>query len=202
MNALAIVAVAIAALAVAAAVVSFAATARRESRREAVEQAIARAGHEYLAKHGISCRAIGVVLADGSATLLIEAAPHKKLRFSFVIEPSIKSYVKKMAGIEPHFIFWRFPIDEAQGKPARRGERGAQAEASSTEATQPDASPAATRALTSTGSDGLDDYLHPHRSYHIEEVSWNDFNNTISDAANSPAADVSTAASATDKPTA
>lgn len=181
MSLLAVVALGIAVAAVAAAVLNFVLTTRRDRKREARESAVARAAHEYLGKHGISSRTIGAVLADGSMALMIETAPHKKLRFSYVIEPSIKTYVQKMAGIEPQWVFWRFPIDEAEAKvPEVRYGEPTLAPASET------ASPAATPVATpdvpapAVSGDGLDDYLHHHRSYHIEEVSWNDFNDTVS----------------------
>lgn len=179
MSPLAVISVAIALVAVALAVVNFVMTSRREAGREARERAVSKAAHEYLGRHGISSRTIGAVLADGSMALMIETAPHKKLRFSYVIEPSIKAYVLKMAGVEPKWVFWRFPINEAAAKApeVRYGEAsvapaGAAPVATAESVAAPGKSPAS--------GDGLDDYLHHHRSYHIEEVSWNDFNNTVS----------------------
>lgn len=180
MSLLAVVAVGIAFAAVAAAVLNYVLTMRRDRKREASESAVARAAHEYLGKHGISSRTIGAVLADGSMALMIETAPHKKLRFSYVIEPSIKTYVQKMAGIEPDWIFWRFPIKEETVRVPEVQYGAATVAPASEAAPAVSASPEAPVKEQASSGDGLDDYLHHHRSYHIEEVSWNDFNNTVS----------------------
>ena len=154
-------------------VVLFAYT-RRAKRREAQESAVAKAAHDYLARYKIRSRLIAATLPDDSMVLMVETPPHKKLRFSYIIEQPIKNFIRLHTGVEVARIFWRFPLPP---KPSQTPEiqyadpSTIQADAegeSTTDVTPAPASP------PSEFEDDEDEYFQ-HRSYHIEEVSWEDF---------------------------
>ena len=69
------------------------ANARRDKRREAREAAVAKAAYDYLARYKIRGRTIAVTLLNGSVVLMVETPPHKKLRFSYIIEQPIKNFI-------------------------------------------------------------------------------------------------------------
>lgn len=149
---------------------------RLDKRHGAAENAVAKAAQEYFARFQVRARTIGARLPDDSMVLMVETPPHKKLRFSYIIEPPIKNYIRVQTGVEVARIFWRFPIPPKQTNapdikyvdPDTLQLDSAQAEPSTGEAT---ASPPASLEADAD----LDDYFNQHQSYHIEEVSWEDF---------------------------
>lgn len=150
---------------------------RQDKRREASEEKVAKAAQEYFARFDIRARTIGSQLPDDSMVLMIETPPHKKLRFSYIIEPPIKNYIRVQTGIDVARIFWRFPIPNKKTK-------APDVQYADPDTIQLDPSPAqpvaeqasATPAPKTVEIDvDSDDYFHQHQTYHIEEVSWENF---------------------------
>ena len=153
---------------------------RRDKRRAAQEMAVAKSAHEYLAHHKIQGRTVAVTLPDDSIALMVETPPHKKLRFSYIIEQPIKNFIRLHTGVEVARIFWRFPLPP---KPSQAPDihypdpSTIQADAGG------ENTPVITPAPVSTppeSEDDEDEYFQ-HQFYHIEEVKWEDFS-TISGA--------------------
>ena len=147
---------------------------RRDKRREAQEIAVAKAAHAYLTHHKLRGHTVAATLPDESIALLVETPPHKKLRFSYIIEQPIKNFIRLHTGVEVARIFWRFPLPP---KPNKIPEIHY-----ADPATIPlDVEGAGTTVVTPAGvslpvesEDDEDDYFQ-NQTYHIEEVSWNDF---------------------------
>lgn len=146
----------------------------QDKRRDKAEEAVAKAAHDYFARFQIRARTIGTQLADDSMVLMVETPPHKKLRFSYIIEPPIKNFIRVQTGIEVARIFWRFPIPARETRtpevkyadPDTLQLEPAQAQPSAADPGVVSPQPLDTES---------DDYFHQHQTYHIEEVSWEDF---------------------------
>jgi type II secretory pathway pseudopilin PulG len=144
----------------------------REKRRAEQEDEVAKAAQEYLSRFEIRARIVASTLPDNRIVLMIETPPHKKLRFSYIIEQPIKQFVLKQTEIEVDRMFWRFPMPPKNTQ-APEVQYGAGAtiipspQAAATQAAEPGESQAATL-------DFEDEYFHG-QSYQIEEVSWDDF---------------------------
>ncbi len=157
----------------------------RDKRRVARADLAVKAAHEYLARFEIRARIVASTLADNRIVLMIETPPHKKLRFSFIIEQPIKQFVLKQVGVEVDRLFWRFPLEpkNTQVPDVKYGEPGPMktVQTATAQAAAPQAS-----VSQAANHDEEDEYFQG-RSYHIEEVSWEDFS-SVSRAAdgNSP----------------
>ncbi len=159
----------------------------REKRRAEREEAVAKAAQEYLSRFEIRARIVASTLPDHRIVLMVETPPHKKLRFSYIIEQPIKQFVLKQTEIEVDRMFWRFPMPpkHTQGPDVQYG-------AGATIMPEPQAAAAQAAAPSETASQAAthdieDEYFHG-QSYQIEEVSWDDFS-TVSkpDAGNGSA---------------
>lgn len=170
MSAFFVIAVAVALAAMLAALSALLATMRREKRREAKEALAAKTAQDYFARYRIRCHIRAATLPDDSIVLLVETLPHKKLRFSYIIEQPIKHFIRVHTGIEVARIFWRFPLAPQPSQVAEVHYADP--------ATAPRDTTEAVLAEISTTPDDDDDYFQ-HRSYQIEEVNWQDFS-TIS----------------------
>ena len=82
----------------------------RDKRREQREDAVAKAAQTYLARFEIRARIVAVTLPDQRIALMVETPPHKKLRFSHIIEQPIKQFVLQQTQVEVDRLFWRFPM--------------------------------------------------------------------------------------------
>ena len=158
---------------VATGIVLFAHT-RRDKRRAAQEIAVAKSAHDYLARYKIRSRILATTLPDDSMALMVETPPHKKLRFSYIIEQPIKNFIRLHTGVEVARIFWRFPIPSKPNQapevqyvdpstiPVDAGGENTPVVAPAQASPPPES------------ADDEDEYFQ-HQSYHIEEVSWEDF---------------------------
>lgn len=146
---------------------------RQDTRRGADEDAVAKAAQEYFARFKIRTRTIGALLPNGNMVLMVETPPHKKLRFSYIIEPSIKDFIRVQTGIEVSRIFWRFPVVQKQTQAAEVN----YADASTAQLNAEQTGPSLENIVAPTPSEETetDDYFHQHQTYHIEEVSWDNF---------------------------
>ena len=142
---------------------------RRDKRRAAQESAVAKSAHDYLARYKIRSRVLAATLADNSMALMVETPPHKKLRFSYIIEQPIKNFIQVHTGVKVAKIFWRFPL---RPKPGQTPEvhyadpSTIQKKVSEERPPQVD--------VASAAEDNEDEYFQ-RQSYDIEEVSWEDF---------------------------
>ena len=147
---------------------------RRDKRREAQEIAVAKVAHEYLTRYKLRGHTIAATLPDQSIALMVETPPHKKLRFSYIIEQPIKNFIRLHTGVEVARIFWRFPLPP-------RPSQTAEIQYADPSTIQLDAGEESTTVVTPAPasqppeSDDDEDEYFQHQSYHIEEVSWNDF---------------------------
>lgn len=149
---------------------------RQDKRRGAAEDAVAKAAQEYFARFQIRARTIGAQLPDHSMVLMVETPPHKKLRFSYIIEPPIKNFIHVQTGVEVARIFWRFPIPPKQSSAPDVKYADADTIQLDLEQTQPtEEDMVASSSLSTETEMDTDDYFHQHQTYHIEEVSWEDF---------------------------
>ena len=146
---------------------------RQDKRRGKAEDAVAKAAQDYFARFQIRARTIGAQLPDESMVLMVETPPHKKLRFSYIIEPPIKNFIRVQTGIEVTRIFWRFPISHKKNPAAEVN----YADADTAQLNTGNAEPSAVQNVSPTQAAEIetDDYFHQHQTYHIEEVSWEDF---------------------------
>lgn len=146
----------------------------RDKRRDKAEEAVAKAAHDYFARFQIRARTIGAQLGDDSMILMVETPPHKKLRFSYIIEPPIKNFIRVQTGIEVARIFWRFPIPARETRTPDVKYADPDTLQLEPDQAQPGAAEpgAASPQPLDTESD---DYFQQHQTYHIEEVSWEDF---------------------------
>ncbi len=143
----------------------------RDKRREQGEAAVAKAAQAYLARFGIRARTVAVTLPDQRVVLMVETPPHKKLRFSHIIEQPIKQFVLKQTQVEVDRLFWRFPMP-AKDTHAPDVQYGV-----TTTQNMPNTAPAQapeTKQTTSPAQEDEDDYFK-RQAYRIEEVSWEDF---------------------------
>ena len=157
----------------------------RERKRFEKESAAADAARNYLEKFGIRCRISATQMAEG-IVLLVETEPHKKLRFSYIIEQPMRKFVSESAGVWVQSIFWRFRVNPKQltvpevqyREPATQGgavtgsnvaEPGA--EMSSVPESNPEMD--AHEAIDS------DDYFQTSRQILLEEASWDDFEDLL-----------------------
>ncbi len=145
---------------------------RREKRCEAQETTVTKAAREYLAHHQIHGHLCATILPDGSMVLLVETPPHKKLRFSYIIEQPIKHFIRVHTGIEVARIFWRFPLPL---KPSQALEVH-YADAAAKQGNAREAS--VTETVPAPDTDDDDNYFQ-HRTYQIEEVSWENFSSIL-----------------------
>jgi len=146
----------------------------REKRRAEREEAVAKAAQEYLSRFEIRARIVASTLPDNRIVLMVETPPHKKLRFSYIIEQPIKQFVLKQTEIEVDRMFWRFPMPP---KNARAPDVQYGATSTITPTPQADATQAAASSESASkvaGHEEEDEYFHG-QSYQIEEVSWEDF---------------------------
>lgn len=151
---------------------------RQDKRRGAAEDAVAKAAKDYFARFQIRCRTIGALLPDDSMALMVETPPQKKLRFSYIIEPPIKNFIRVQTGIEVARIFWRFPIPPKQTSAPEV--KYADASTLQLDSVQSSANSNAIPPSQLKEADletdlETDDYFHQHQTYHIEEVSWENF---------------------------
>ena len=147
---------------------------RRDKRREAQEIAVAKAAHEYLTRYKLRGHTIAATLPDESIALMVETPPHKKLRFSYIIEKPIKNFIRLHTGVEVARIFWRFPLPPKPNQTpeiqyADPATIPLDVEGEGTMVVTP-----AGASLPAESEEDEDDYFQ-HQFYHIEEVSWNDF---------------------------
>ena len=146
---------------------------RQDTRRGAEEDAVAKAAQEYFARFKIRTRTIGALLPNGNMVLMVETPPHKKLRFSYIIEPPIKDFIRVQTGIEVSRIFWRFPVVQKQTQVPEVNY--ADADTIQLNAEEAGQTVENVVALTPSEETDTDDYFHQHQTYHIEEVSWDNF---------------------------
>ena len=146
---------------------------RQDKRHGKAEDAVAKAAQDYFARFKIRARTIGALLPNGNMVLMVETAPHKKLRFSYIIEPPIKNFIRVQTGIEVSRIFWRFPIPPKQTQAPEVNYADADTIQLNAEQTEPIVEKVVS--LTQSEETETDDYFHQHQTYHIEEVSWDDF---------------------------
>ncbi len=163
---------------------------RQDKRRGAAEDAVAKAAQDYFARFQIRARTIGAKLPDDSMVLMVETPPHKKLRFSFIIEPPIKNFIRVQTGVEVARIFWRFPIPPKKTSAPDVKYADADTILLDTEQTRPSAGETAAPPPESIETEmETDDYFRQHQSYHIEEVSWEDFSSITQSPEEASAAD-------------
>ena len=150
----------------------------RDKRRAQRENKVALAAQEYLARFEVHARIVAVTLPDKSIVLMVETPPHKKLRFSYIIEQPIKHFVLKQTQVEIARLFWRFPLppknsqaaDVQYGCPTTQILSEPQAVATpASPATPPGVAPETTEA-----KEDEDEYFQ-RQAYQIEEVSWEDY---------------------------
>jgi len=173
MNLLSIILIGIAVAAMLGAVGVLLINRRQDKQRGLAEDAVAKAAQDYFARFQIRARTIGAQLSDDSVVLMVETPPHKKLRFSYIIEPPIKNFIRVQTGIEVTRIFWRFPIPLKKTQAPEVN----YADADTVQLNTEDAKPSAVQKITPAQAAEIetDDYFHQHQTYHIEEVSWEDF---------------------------
>ncbi|MBT9611768.1 MAG: hypothetical protein IV108_00710 [Burkholderiales bacterium] len=161
---------------------------RQDKRRGAAEDAVAKAAQDYFARFQIRARTVGAQLPDDSMVLMVETPPHKKLRFSYIIEPPIKHFIHVQTGIEVARIFWRFPIPpKLTGAP---DVKYADPDTIQLDTAQPSVdATAAPPPLPTEAELETDDYFHQHQTYHIEEVSWENFSTVTQSPAEAGATD-------------
>lgn len=171
MNTQLIIVIAIAASAVLAAFGMMLVNFMREKRQAKIEDSVAKAAQEYLSRFEIRARIVAVTLPDNRVVLMVETPPHKKLRFSFIIEQPIKQFILKQTKVEVDRIFWRFPM------PAKGAASEVQYGSPTTQAMLlPQAGPSEQQSPAAAPAPAEDDDEYFHRqSYQIEEVSWEDF---------------------------
>lgn len=167
------VAIAVAVMAFLAAASMLASSFLRDKRRAQREGAVSNAAQVYLASFDIRARIVAVTLSDQRIALMVETPPHKKLRFSHIIEQPIKHFVFKQTQIEVDRLFWRFPLPakNAQGPEVQYGV--------TTTTVMPDMIPPSLPKPQKTPEvnspqDEEDDYFK-RQAYQIEEVSWEDY---------------------------
>jgi hypothetical protein len=175
MNSQLAIAIAVAVTAVLAALGMALANYRRDKRQAEREDDVAKAAQEYLSRFEIRARIVAVTLPGDRMVLMVETPPHKKLRFSYIIEQPIKQFVLKQTQIEVDRMFWRFPMP-AKGAEVPAVQYGCPTTQvmPTPQAPQPAAAPSAEPATASAATDEEDEYFLRH-SYQIEEVSWEDF---------------------------
>lgn len=183
MDMLSVIAMAVAVAAILAAASVLLAGKRREKRCAAQEAAVAKAAQEYLARYQIRCRMRATTLPDDSMVLLVETPPHKKLRFSYIIEQPIRRFIRVHTGIEVARIFWRFPLPPKSSQVPEV--RYADPETMPGDALEAPAAEAASSSAAALDTDDDDNYFQ-HRSYQIEEVSWEDFSTLSGSEAPAP----------------
>lgn len=184
---------------------------RQDRRRGAAADAVAKAAQDYFARFQIRARTIGTQLPDESVVLMVETPPHKKLRFSYIIEPPIKNFIRVQTGVEVARIFWRFPIPPKQTNAPDVKYADADTTQIDSEQTQSKPDELAAPPQLSLESDmesdmesdvesdveadvEADDYFHQHQTYHIEEVSWEDFSTVTQSPSETSTADSKPAA--------
>ena len=158
---------------------------RQDMCRGAEEDAVGKAAQEYFGRFKIPARTIGALLPNGNMVLMVETPPHKKLRFSYIIEPPIKNFIRVQTGIEVSRIFWRFPIPHKKNSAAEVNYADADTIQLNTENAEPSI---AQNSAAPTPSDEteMDEYFHQHQTYHIEEVSWENFSTVTQSPAGAP----------------
>jgi len=173
MNIPLVIAIAVAAAAVIAALGMALTNYLRDKRQAEREDDVAKAAQEYLSRFEIRARIVAITLPGNRIELMVETPPHKKLRFSYIIEQPIKQFVLKQTQIEIDRMFWRFPMPAKGAAPeVQYGCPTTQvmplAEAPPAAAAPGEKTPAAAPA------DEEDEYFQ-RQTYQIEEVSWEDF---------------------------
>ena len=173
MNNFLVVAVAVAVTAFLAATGMLIAGLLRDKRRERREDAVAKAAQAYLARFEIRARIVAVTLPDQRIALMVETPPHKKLRFSHIIEQPIKQFVLTQTQIEVDRLFWRFPMPakNTQTPDVQYGVTTTQAMPNVTQLQAPEVKQTAKERAAQEDDD---DYFN-RQAYKIEEVSWEDF---------------------------
>jgi len=145
----------------------------RDKRRGQREDAVARAAQAYLARFEIRARIVAVTLPDQRIALMVETPPHKKLRFSHIIEQPIKQFVLTQTQVEVDRLFWRFPMP-AKNTHAPDVQYGVTTTQAMPNTTQTPAPEAKLTAKEDAAQEDEDDYFK-RQAYKIEEVSWEDF---------------------------
>lgn len=143
------------------------------ARRAKTEQLAGQAAYDYLKRFEVQAKTSAVLRGDGELIILIETEPHKKLRFSYIIEQPLKEFINKTASVNVSTVYWRFPIAKKQNNVPEVKYPDA---ATPGPASAPIAEPVsqAEPAQAKENENDLDDYLHAH-DYQIEEVSWDHF---------------------------
>lgn len=148
------------------------ATFLREKRRAEQENAVVKAAHEYFSRFEIRARIVASTFPNKRIVLMVETPPHKKLRFSAIIEQPIKQFIWKQTEIEIDRMFWRFPMLPKNTQAPDVQYRGPTSIIQTPHATP--ASALENSAPQAAPHDEEDEYFHG-QSYQIEEVSWEDF---------------------------
>jgi len=178
MNSAILIAIVIAVLAVLGAGGSILAVQRRDQKRASREALVAKMAQEYLSRFEIRAKIVATTLGNGKIALMIETPPHKKLRFSYIIEQPIRQFIQKQTNIEVDRLFWRFPMADKKTKVPDVQYGIPTTVMLPPEQTMPAVKPVPTAAPAAAVVEEEDEYFQG-QSYHIEEVSWNDFS-TIS----------------------
>ncbi len=175
MNTQLIIAIVVAVTAVIAALGMALANYLRDKRQAEREDDVAKAAQEYLSRFEIKARIVAVTLPGNRTVLMVETPPHKKLRFSYIIEQPIKQFVLKQTQVEVDRMFWRFPMPAkgAQAPEVQYGCPTTQVVPLPEVPVTPEAAPG-DKAPAAATADEEDEYFQRH-SYQIEEVSWEDF---------------------------
>ena len=153
---------------------------RRDKKRFESEAAAAEAARKYLEKFGIPCRISATKMVEGMV-LLVETEPHKKLRFSYIIEQPMRKYVSEAAGIWVNSIFWRFRVNPKQlNVPEVKYGEPAPAVANVAEAgPETSAPPEANPEKDTHEAIDSDDYFQTSQQILLEEASWDDFKDLL-----------------------
>lgn len=178
MNLTLVIAIVVAAVAVIAALWMALANYSRDKRQSEREDDVAKAAQEYLSRFEIRARIVAVTLPGNRMVLMVETPPHKKLRFSYIIEQPIKQFVLKQTEIEVDRMFWRFPMPaKGAATEVQYGCPTTQILPMPSESSTPVAAAEEKPQTAAPVEDENEDEYFKQHSYQIEEVRWEDFSN-------------------------
>lgn len=182
MNITLVIAIVVAAVAVIAALWMALANYLRDKRQAEREDDVAKAAQEYLSRFEIRARIVAVTLPGNRMVLMVETPPHKKLRFSYIIEQPIKQFILKQTEIEVDRMFWRFPMPaKGAATEVQYGCPTTQILPLPSESSKPaTAAVEKPQAAAAPVVDEIEDEYFKQHSYQIEEVSWKDFTSIAS----------------------
>ena len=118
---------------------------------------------------------VDVLLSGSEVFVLIQAEPHRNLRYSNLLEIKLKACVEAEVRVRLKAVFWRFKIDERdiRGLPEQDAYNWLPPEGASIPA--PVSAPRAEKA----DAEGPPSVMqHPSRSLesiHVDEASWDEF---------------------------